>query len=345
MARHPSTIEVRMNPRLSVVVGVLAVGLSSAASAATHVVVRPRVPPPDNVTQPALVDFMREIRSPTIVLRVPAPQTLVTQTQGQQGNADLSQAYLAIEKELVRSGFTVRDRGLLQEILRSNQNLDYRGIQQKIDAQLILEIVQIAPRDYDTDTYVEVKSHREGRLRKGTFAISGWHFESRVIIVNTGEIGGIYTLDVVPQGMHSLVAGNRVSNATPQGRRDTVHMGYGIEVTQSAPAFVSLLVSSLKPGTRPILGVRVAPIGPEVARQYGFKIPKKAKGTIVVAIDANSRADAAGVRLGDIIEAIDGAPVHVPEDVVAAADRAGAQAMTLTINRGGKPVTIPVAPR
>ena len=325
----------------------LVVSVSGVASAANHVVVQPRVPPPDNVTQPALAAFMRGNPNPTIVLRVPAPQALVAQAQGQQGSADLNQGYLAIEKELVRAGFTVRDRGLLQEILRSNQNLDYRGIQQKIDAQLILEIVSIAPREYNTDAYVDVKSHREGRLKKGAFPISGWHFESRVVIVSSGEIGGFYALDVVPQGMHFLVSGNRVVNASPQGRRDDAHIGYGVSLVQSAPSFVGLLVSSLKPAARPALGVRVSAITPAVVRELGFKIPKKAQGAIIVGIEPNSRAEGSGLRLGDVIEQVNGAAVHGPEDVVGALSRAGAQAIALTLNRGGKQVliTVPAASR
>lgn len=314
---------------------------AGAADASTHVVVQPKVPPPDNLTQPALLAFMRTSPSPTIVLRVPAPQGSVTQSQGPQGSADLNQGYLAIEKELVKAGFTVRDRGLLQEILRSNQNLDYRSIQQKIDAQLILEIVSLEPRSYNTDTYVDAKSHRDGQLKKGEFHISGWHFDSRLVMVATGEIGGIYTVDVVPQGMHFIVSGSKFYNATPQGRRDDAHTGYGVTLTQSAPSYVSMLLSSLRPNTRQ-LGVRVAPITPEIVRELGFKIPKKTKGVIVVAIEPNSRAEAAGLRLGDVIENINGQAVQAPEDVVNGASQAATQPIALTVNRGGKQTAVKV---
>lgn len=328
------------------VLGVCLLGItvSNAAAAATHVVVQPRVPPPDNVTQPALLTFMETVRNPTIVLRVPAPQTLVTQAQGQQGSVDLGQGYLTIEKELVKAGFTVRDRGLLVEILRSSQNLDYGMIQERIDAQLILEIVSIQPRSYGNDVYVEAKSHRQGRLKRGEFPIWGWHFESRIIMVNTGEIGGIYTVDVAPEALHFLVSGNDVFNATPQGKRDKEHVGYGVGSAQdAAPAFVRMLVSSLIPtAARASLGVSIAPLTSDAIRELGFKISKNAKGALVTRVAPNSRAALSGVYLGDVIEQVDGRTVQSPQDVVSAVKEAAGASITLTINRGGKKISIKV---
>ena len=319
----------------------LGLALSSAATAATHVVVEPRVPLPDNVTQPALLAFMKTVRNPTIVLRVPAPQTLVTQAQGQQGSVDLGQGYLTIEKELVKAGFTVRDRGLLVEILRSNQNLDYGAIQQKIDAQLILEIVSIERRSYGNDVYVQAGNHRAGRLKRGEFPISGWHFESRIVMVNSGEIGGIYTVDVVPTGLHYLVSGKDVFNATPQGKRDKEHVGYGVGSAQdAAPQFIRTLVSSLiPPAGRAPLGVSLAPMTSDLIRQYGFKLPKNAKGVLVVGIAPNSRASAADLHLGDVIEQVNGRTVQSPQDVAGALKEAGDESITLTISCGGKKIS------
>ena len=332
-----------MHPKV-LAICLLGITLSSAAAAATHVVVQPRVPPPDDVTQPALLTFMKTVRNPTIVLRVPAPQTLVTQAQGQQGSADLGQGYLTIEKELVKAGFTVRDRGLLVEILRSNQNLDYGVIQQKIGAQLILEIVSIQARSCGNDVYVETNTHREGRLERGEFPIWGWHFESRIIMVDSGEIGGIYTVDVAPEGLHFLVSGNDVFNATPQGKRDKAHVGYGVGSAQdAAPEFIRRLVSSLIPtAARASLGVGLAPLTSDAIRQLGFKIPKNAKGVLVTGVSPNSRASASGLYLGDIIEQVDGRTVQSPQDVISAVNEAAGGSITLTINRGGKKISINV---
>jgi hypothetical protein len=324
--------------------------LGGVASAATHVVVEARVPRPDNVTKPALLTFMKAVTNPTIVLRVPAPQTLVTQAQGQQDSVDLGQGYLMIEKELVKAGFSVRDRGLLEQVLRSNQNLDYRAIQQKIDAQLILEIVSIQPRSYGNDAYVEANNHKEGRMKRGVFPISGWHFESRIVMVNTGEIGGIYSIDVAPAGgLHFLMYGDeRVFNATPSGEPVRVSgrplSGWNAGTAEeAAPAFVRLLVSSLIPtAARASLGLNLAPMTPEIIHQLGFKLPKNAKGVLVAGIVPNSRASASGLQLGDIIEQVNGRTVQSPEEVVAARGDVTDQPITLTVNRGGKTISITV---
>ena len=324
----------------------VAVSLSGAVvAAATHAIVEPRVPRPDNVTRPSLLAFMEAVPNPTIVLRVPAPQARVTQAEGQQGSADLNQAYLAFERELVKAGFTVRDRGLLEEILRSNQNLDYRVIQQKIDVQLILEIVSIGQRSYNTDTYIDANSHRERRLKQGEFQITGWHFEGRVVMVGTGEIGGIYAADVVPQALHFVVAGNKVYNAAADGRVDRANVGYGFGPVQAAaPAFVNALLSSLMPArSRLALGLEVAALTPDAIKRLGVRVPKKVRGVLIVGIAPNGRAHTAGLRVGDVIEQFDGREVQSPEDVTTALTLAGPRPLSMRINRGGKamPVTVP----
>lgn len=139
-------------------------GMAVAVSGcATHVVVRPQIPGPEPVNQPALQAFMRSVENPTIVLRVPSPQSQVTEAQRSQGDATMNQGYNLIERELVKAGFTVRDRGLLEAVLRSSQNLDYRLIQQKINAQMILEVSDISSRSYNNDQYSRVKDQAVGR--------------------------------------------------------------------------------------------------------------------------------------------------------------------------------------
>ena len=325
---------------------IFGITLGGVASAATHVVVEARVPQPDNVTRPALLTFMKTAITPTIVLRVPAPQTLVTQAQGQQGTVDLGQGYLTIEKELVKAGFSVRDRGLLEEVLRLNQNLDFRAIQQKIDAQLILEIVSIQPRSYGNDAYVEAKYHKEGRLKRGVFPISGWRVAGRA--GQHGRDWGRLQRDVAPAGgLHFLMNGDEsVFNATPGGEavrvRGQTVSGWNVgTVEQAAPAFVRLLVSSLIPtAARASLGINPASMTPEIIRQLGFKLPRNAKGVLVAGIVPNSRATTSGLQLGDIIEQVNGRTVQSPEEVVAVRGDVADQPLTLTVNRGGKTISI-----
>jgi hypothetical protein len=235
-----------MSRRVSVLVLLLGAVLTVGCS--MHVLVTPNIPRPDSITQPALARFMSSVVTPTIVLRVPRPVNQLSQAATPAG--EFSRTYNLIEKELVRAGFTVRDRGLLEEVLRSTQNLDYRIIQDKIGAQLILEIVSIEPRQYDTDQYASAKGGETGRLQKGVFAIGGWLFECKVILVNTGEVGGMYTFYMAPKQVHFVLSGDKVFNADEQGTVDMAHTGYGVPLDEMAKPFVERLVAQLKSSAR-----------------------------------------------------------------------------------------------
>lgn len=226
-------------------------GMAVAVSGCWALVVAPpQIPGPEPVSQPALQTFMRSVGNPTIVLRVPSPQSQVTEAQKSQGDAVMNQAYNLIERELVKAGFTVRDRGLLEAVLRSNQDLDYRLIQQKVNAQLILEIVSISEHAYNSDQYSRVKDRAIGRLESGAFPLSGWQFECKVVLVESGEIGGIYTIHIAPQQNYFMVSGSNFRNATPQGREDRQSLGYGLELQATIEPFVRELIFQLKPWTR-----------------------------------------------------------------------------------------------
>jgi hypothetical protein len=220
-----------------------------AGGCAMHVLVDPAIPPPDSVTRPALAAYMRSTASPTIVLRVPAPQGQVAQEQRQQGDAAVNQIYNLIEKELVKADFAVRDRGLLDAIVRSGQNLDYPLILKRTNAQLILEIISIQTRDFNNTRYSRVDNQESGALDAGAFPIQGWQFECKVTLVSTGEIGGIYTIDIAPGQNHFLVKGDKIQNATGTGAplSTKVQFGYAISLADSAQPFVRKLITQLKP--------------------------------------------------------------------------------------------------
>ena len=226
-------------------------GMAVAVSGCrTLVAARPQIPGPEPVSQPTLQAFMRSVGNPTIVLRVPSPQSQVTEAQKSQGDAAMNQAYNLIEREIVKAGFTVRDRGLLEAVLRSNQDLDYRLIQQKVNAQLILEIVSISERSYNSDQYSRVKDQAIGRLESGAFPLSGWQFECKVVLVDSGEIGGIYTIHIAPRQNYFLVSGDNFRNASPQGVPERQYRGYGLELQDTIEPFVRELIFELKPWTR-----------------------------------------------------------------------------------------------
>jgi serine protease Do len=60
------------------------------------------------------------------------------------------------------------------------------------------------------------------------------------------------------------------------------------------------------------LGLRVQPITPELARQFG--IDASEKGILVGRVKAGSKADDAGVQTGDIIKEINRQPIQGADD-------------------------------
>ena len=236
--------------------GFLGIAVAASGCAPYLVVVDPLVPDPNSVTQQALQDFMRSEERPSIVLRVPSPQLRVTESQGPQGEVEWNQGYNLIERELVRAGFTVRDRALLEAVLRSNQDLDYSVIQQKIDAQLILEITGIFVTSYNNDQYRRVAEPNGIGILNGVFYLEGWQFECRAILVESGEVGGIYTIHVAPRENVYLVESNNTTHyfepepsdgepgLTADGGR-----GYILPFETAVPRFVQELIFELKPWT------------------------------------------------------------------------------------------------
>jgi serine protease Do len=86
--------------------------------------------------------------------------------------------------------------------------------------------------------------------------------------------------------------------------------------------------------TRGWIGVQIQPVTPEIAGTLGLK---QAEGALVAEPQAGSPAEKAGIASGDVITAVDGAPV---KDARALAKRIGAMApgtsVKLTILRKGE---------
>ena len=66
------------------------------------------------------------------------------------------------------------------------------------------------------------------------------------------------------------------------------------------------------------LGITATPLTNQLAEYFGVKDG----GVLVSAVEERSPSATAGLKAGDVIIAIDGAPVRTPQDVAAAARRA-----------------------
>ncbi|WP_407169868.1 DegQ family serine endoprotease [Bradyrhizobium sp. ORS 111] len=107
---------------------------------------------------------------------------------------------------------------------------------------------------------------------------------------------------------------------------------------------VRVVVASAKSGgkavKRPWLGARLQAVTPEIAETLGLKLPS---GALVANVAPSSPAAKAGLKLSDLIVAIDGTPIDDPNafDYRFATRPLGGTA-EIDVQRGGKPVKLTV---
>jgi hypothetical protein len=167
----------------------------------------------------------------------------------QRAGETLKPVYNIFERELLKAGFTVRDRGLLMEVLRDNPKADYKAIKEKIDTQLILEIVSYQQVDVSNAAYTEVPNGTKGTAAQ-PFLMKRWVINAKVIMVESGEIGSIYTLYWVPTNAHfvSFPHGNSWAwiNASESGVGTPGYFGYVVPAEAAAAPFVIAILRGLR---------------------------------------------------------------------------------------------------
>lgn len=114
---------------------------------------------------------------------------------------------------------------------------------------------------------------------------------------------------------------------------DFPHMeGFDINVPDGAHVF-----TLMRGG---VLGVEVEPLGPQLAQFFGVK-----EGLLVRTVTSGSAAEKGGIKAGDVITKIDGAPVANTGDIISKL-RPGAAASsktsTVTVVREKKELSLPV---
>ncbi|MCA6123623.1 DegQ family serine endoprotease [Bradyrhizobium sp. WSM 1704] len=107
---------------------------------------------------------------------------------------------------------------------------------------------------------------------------------------------------------------------------------------------VRVVVSSAKSGgkavKRPWLGARLQAVTPEIAETLGLKLPS---GALVANVAPNSPAAKAGLKLSDLIVAIEGQPIDDPNAFdYRFATRPLGGAAQIEVQRGGKALTLNV---
>jgi hypothetical protein len=139
-----------------------------------------------------LKTFLKENKNPKIVLRVPRSKTDLSESESN------NYLYDAIEKELLKQGFTVRDRQLFNQVISNNENnSDYVRLKSKTDTDLIIELSKLDPKViYESNKYITDKG-KDGLLDYN-YKRYGAKVEFKIIIISDNEFAGTYTFNYAP---------------------------------------------------------------------------------------------------------------------------------------------------
>lgn len=154
--------------------------------------------PDETFVNPNLKNFFKNNRSPNIVLRVPNNNDKATSNTSTNKSNDV--LYNTIEKELLRENFSVRDRGLFNELLSKSQTSDYSKIKDLTNTDIILEVVNIDPSvGYTTNKVTTIGSKRETeKIVNFEYEKKGASVEYKIILVKNNEIAGTYKFNYKP---------------------------------------------------------------------------------------------------------------------------------------------------
>jgi len=157
--------------------------------------------------------FLKNNPQTNVVLRIPnAFEDVTTKTTNDKlisiskQNQTMDVYYNAIEKEFLKGGFSVRDRGLFNEVLKkmsrdNNENINYSQIKDLTNTDLIVEVIKINPSVlYYTNKKYSI--NKKGRTIETTasreFKMYGASAEFKIILVKNNEMAGTYTFNYSP---------------------------------------------------------------------------------------------------------------------------------------------------
>lgn len=192
----------KMMPYCATLIAIIVVSALGGCSAPNMIRFRTTNVVDEIIISKELNAFLNSNTKPTVVIRVPVSTTNVT-TKEREGR--LTEVYNEMEKALVKAGFTVRDRGLLNNLLANSSTssqADYEEIGKKIQTDLIIEMIDI---DFDRETYEDVDSGfsvRKNRMitldPKARIHLWRGKMQAKIIIVSKGQNGGYLTFNYTP---------------------------------------------------------------------------------------------------------------------------------------------------
>ncbi len=165
------------------------------------------------VKNAAKLKFLKDNSNPTIVLRVPhATRQVLEEDKNLQTNKNNNEfnsisnfnVYNIIEKELLKGGFTVRDRALFDKVLGDKSVNDYSKIKELTETDLILELSDIQYVRHPLNSFNYTKKGKKGALDTETFFaknqmfLYGLRLEFRLIKVKDNDFIGSFTYNYSP---------------------------------------------------------------------------------------------------------------------------------------------------
>jgi len=128
-----------------------------------------------------------------------------------------------------------------------------------------------------------------------------------------------------------------INSAIVSPSRGNIGIGFAVPVNMAANVMKSLIETGTV--TRGFLGVLGDTVTPEIAEQV--HLPKDANGLIVTDAEADSPADKAGLKRGDVIIAVNGKPIHDQDELrLTISQMAPGTKITLSTARDGKPMEL-----
>ncbi len=159
------------------------------------------------------LQFLKTAVNPTIVLRVPNASREILEedkntktpknTDGTNNLNDIN-VYNVIEKELLKGGFTVRDRALFEKVLGDKSVSDYSKIKELTETDLIIELSSIQFVKYPVNTFTFSSQSRRRGTTENTFTCAnyinlyGLKLEFRLIKVKENDFIGSFTYNYMP---------------------------------------------------------------------------------------------------------------------------------------------------
>jgi hypothetical protein len=176
---------------------VLTVFLLTSCSFPIRTIRFPKIPD-ETYANPNLTILFKTNKYPNIVLRVPNNNDKATSNTSLNKDNDLF--YNAIEKELLTQGYSVRDRGLFNELLSKTQTTDYSKIKELTNTDVILEVININRAVEYTTNKITSKGKKKIREIVGDikYIRYGASVEFRIIMVKNNEIAGTYKYNYTP---------------------------------------------------------------------------------------------------------------------------------------------------